>query len=90
MENHFEKNLAISDEVARWLLDIKAVNFRPNDPYMFTAGWASPVYIDCRWIISFLQARPSKSAILSLKYNQYTLFFLAQFLYMVITEILNI
>ena len=57
MENHFEKNLAISDEVARWLLDIKAVNFRPNDPYMFTAGWASPVYIDCRWIISFLQAR---------------------------------
>ncbi|NQW01547.1 MAG: orotate phosphoribosyltransferase [Rhodospirillales bacterium] len=44
-------------ETARWLLDIKAVNFRPEDPYMFTAGWASPVYIDCRWIISFTEAR---------------------------------
>ena len=40
---------AASLEAARWLLDIKAVNFRPEEPYTFTAGWASPVYIDCRW-----------------------------------------
>ena len=39
-------------ETARILLDIKAVNFRPEDPYKLTAGWASPVYIDCRKIIS--------------------------------------
>lgn len=44
-------------ETARLLLDIKAVNFRPQEPYMLTAGWASPVYIDCRWVISFLDAR---------------------------------
>jgi orotate phosphoribosyltransferase len=44
-------------KTAKWLLDIKAVNFRPEEPYMFTAGWASPVYIDCRWIISFTEAR---------------------------------
>ena len=44
-------------ETARHLLDIKAVNFRPEDPYKLTAGWASPVYIDCRWVISFLAAR---------------------------------
>ena len=44
-------------ETARWLLDIKAVNFRPEDPYKFTSGWASPVYIDCRWVISFTEAR---------------------------------
>ncbi len=44
-------------ETAKWLLDIKAVNFRPNQPYTFTAGWASPVYIDCRWLISFTEAR---------------------------------
>ncbi len=44
-------------ETAKWLLDIKAVNFRPEEPYRFTAGWASPVYIDCRWIISFTEAR---------------------------------
>ncbi len=44
-------------ETARLLLDIKAVNFRPQAPYMLTAGWASPVYIDCRWVISFPEAR---------------------------------
>ena len=26
-------------------------------PGDWTAGWASPVYIDCRWVISFLDAR---------------------------------
>ena len=44
-------------ETAKFLLDIKAVNFRPQEPYMLTAGWASPVYIDCRWVISFPEAR---------------------------------
>ena len=44
-------------ETAKFLLDIKAVNFRPQEPYMFTSGWASPVYIDCRWVISFVEAR---------------------------------
>ena len=33
---------------ARILLEIKAVNFRPEEPYTFTSGWKSPVYIDCR------------------------------------------
>ncbi|MDH5188746.1 MAG: orotate phosphoribosyltransferase, partial [Rhodospirillaceae bacterium] len=40
-------------EAAKILLDIKAVNFRPQEPYILTSGWASPVYIDCRWLISF-------------------------------------
>ncbi len=48
---------AESLETAKWLLDIKAVNFRPDEPYKLTAGWASPVYIDCRWVISFPDAR---------------------------------
>lgn len=43
--------------VARILLELKAVNFRPEEPYTLTAGWASPVYIDCRKIISFPRAR---------------------------------
>lgn len=46
-----------AQETARFLLDIKAVNFRPDEPYRLTAGWASPVYIDCRWVISFPEAR---------------------------------
>ena len=44
-------------EAAKILLDIKAVNFRPEEPYMLTAGWASPVYIDCRKLISFTEER---------------------------------
>ncbi len=43
--------------VAKILLEIKAVNFRPEEPYKLTAGWASPVYIDCRKIIGFPRAR---------------------------------
>ncbi|MDQ2804936.1 MAG: orotate phosphoribosyltransferase, partial [Pseudomonadota bacterium] len=42
---------------ARILLEIKAVNFRPDEPYTFTSGWKSPVYIDCRRIIYFPRAR---------------------------------
>jgi orotate phosphoribosyltransferase len=57
--------LAHTDEIARQaaqraaeiLLDIEAVNFRPDDPYTFTSGRKSPSYIDCRRIISFPAAR---------------------------------
>jgi orotate phosphoribosyltransferase len=42
---------------ARALLDIKAVNFRPDEPYVFTSGRISPVYIDCRKIIAFPRQR---------------------------------
>jgi len=42
---------------ARILLEIKAINFRPKEPYTLTSGWKSPVYIDCRRIIFFPQAR---------------------------------
>jgi orotate phosphoribosyltransferase len=38
---------------ARVLLDIGAVAIRPEEPFHFTSGWASPVYIDCRRLISF-------------------------------------
>ncbi len=42
---------------ARILLEIGAVNFRPDDPYTHTSGRMSPSYIDCRYIISFPRAR---------------------------------
>jgi orotate phosphoribosyltransferase len=46
-----------AQRAAEILLDIEAVNFRPDDPYTFTSGRKSPSYIDCRRIISFPQAR---------------------------------
>ncbi len=44
---------AFGPETARILLDIGAVDFRPEEPYTLTSGWASPVYIDCRKLISY-------------------------------------
>lgn len=48
---------AAASRVASLLLDIGAVHFNAATPYIFTSGWASPVYIDCRKVISFLEAR---------------------------------
>ncbi len=42
---------------ARILLERKAVNFSPDKPFTFTSGRESPVYVDCRKLISFPRAR---------------------------------
>lgn len=47
----------IAEMTAKMLLEIEAINFRPNDPFRLTSGKASPVYIDCRKIISFPRVR---------------------------------
>ena len=47
---------------ARMLLEIEAVNFRADEPYIFTSGLAAPVYVDCRKPISFPRARPVDAA----------------------------
>ncbi|WP_343564917.1 orotate phosphoribosyltransferase [Kiloniella sp. b19] len=39
------------------LMEIEAVLFRPDEPFTFTSGRVSPVYVDCRKIISFPRAR---------------------------------
>jgi orotate phosphoribosyltransferase len=46
-----------SAETARILLDAGAVHFKFDRPFKFTSGWASPVYIDCRKLISFPEMR---------------------------------
>ncbi|KMK67338.1 orotate phosphoribosyltransferase [Puniceibacterium sp. IMCC21224] len=42
---------------ARMLLEIEAVHFNATDHYIFASGLASPVYIDCRKLISFPRIR---------------------------------
>jgi orotate phosphoribosyltransferase len=42
---------------ARILLETESVLFRPEEPFTFTSGLRSPVYIDCRRLISFPRGR---------------------------------
>lgn len=55
--NTFPDRSVISEIVARMLLEINAVHFRADQPYTFTSGLASPVYIDCRKLISYPRIR---------------------------------
>ncbi|MEM1101172.1 MAG: orotate phosphoribosyltransferase, partial [Pseudomonadota bacterium] len=54
-------SFASKEEMARWtarmLLEIGAVNFRPEEPYILASGKPSPSYIDCRKLISFPRIR---------------------------------
>ena len=47
----------IAELTAKMLIEVKAVHFRADEPYMLTSGLASPVYIDCRKLISFPRIR---------------------------------
>jgi orotate phosphoribosyltransferase len=46
-----------SQSIAQILLDIGAVLLRPEQPFTLTSGKKSPVYVDCRKLISFPQER---------------------------------
>lgn len=47
----------IAAESAKILLDTKSVLFNAKEPFVFTSGRKSPVYTDCRRLISFPESR---------------------------------
>ena len=47
----------MAELTAKMLLEIDAVHFRADQPYKLTSGLASPVYIDCRKLISYPRIR---------------------------------
>jgi orotate phosphoribosyltransferase len=47
----------IADMTAKMMLEVKAVHFWQDKPFVFTSGWASPVYIDVRKLISYPRVR---------------------------------
>ncbi|WP_068083524.1 orotate phosphoribosyltransferase [Polycladidibacter stylochi] len=55
--NSFPDRELMAEITAKMLMEIKAVHFRPEEPYTFTSGLASPVYIDCRKLISYPRIR---------------------------------
>ena len=55
-ENELKRE-EMSERVAEILIDIEAVGARPEEPFTLTSGTKSPVYIDCRRLISFVPER---------------------------------
>ena len=47
----------IEKQVAEYLLDIKAVQLRPEEPFTWASGWKSPIYCDNRKILSYPEIR---------------------------------
>ena len=57
MTARFLDKKTIAELTARMYLDVGAVRFMEDKPFIFTSGWASPVYTDCRRLISFPRVR---------------------------------
>ncbi len=53
----FPERKFIAETTAKMLLEVEAVRFRADEPFTFTSGLASPVYIDCRKLISYPRVR---------------------------------
>jgi len=56
-ETIFLDRKTVAELTARMYLDTGAVRFMSDKPFIFTSGWASPVYNDSRWLISFPDVR---------------------------------
>jgi orotate phosphoribosyltransferase len=54
---HFADKAFVAETTAKMLLEVKAVLFFSDKPFIFTSGWASPVYIDCRKLIFYPRIR---------------------------------
>ncbi|HEY2336365.1 MAG TPA: orotate phosphoribosyltransferase [Burkholderiales bacterium] len=54
---HSADRAFIAETTAKMLLEVKAVLFFTDQPFIFTSGWASPVYIDCRKLIFYPRIR---------------------------------
>ena len=54
---HSADRAFIAETTAKMLLEVKAVLFSEDKPFIFTSGWASPVYIDGRKLISYPRIR---------------------------------
>lgn len=53
----FADKKTIAELTAKMLLEVEAVRFYTDKPFIFTSGLASPVYTDCRRPISFPRIR---------------------------------
>lgn len=47
----------ISEKIAAYLLEIKAIKLNANDPFTWASGWKSPIYCDNRISLSYPEVR---------------------------------
>src|SRR5271156_4982459 len=57
MMSGFPSKEVMAELTAKMLLEVDAVRFMTDKPFIYTSGWASPVYTDCRRLISFPRVR---------------------------------
>ena len=50
-------DIDIAKQVAKSLLQINAIILQPNNPFVWAAGWNSPIYCDNRKILSYPEIR---------------------------------
>ena len=50
-------NREFAENTAQILLDTGCVLFRPDEPFFFSSGWVSPVFVDVKRLISYPLAR---------------------------------
>lgn len=57
----------IASKVANYLLEIKAVQLRPENPFTWSSGWKSPIYCDNRVSLSYPSIRNDIAQALAFK-----------------------
>jgi orotate phosphoribosyltransferase len=57
IQTTFPDRAVMAELVAKMLWEIKAVHFNAETPYKYASGIASPVYIDCRKLLSYPRIR---------------------------------
>lgn len=57
IQTPFTDKAVMAELLAKMLWEIKAVHFSADKPYKLSSGMASPVYIDCRKLISYPRIR---------------------------------
>ncbi|MBB3132600.1 orotate phosphoribosyltransferase [Rhizobium pisi] len=57
IQTTFPDRAVMAELLARMLWEIKAVHFNAETPYKYASGIISPVYIDCRKLLSFPRIR---------------------------------
>ena len=50
-------DIDIAKQVAKSLLQINAIILKPNNPFVWAAGWNSPIYCDNRKTLSYPEIR---------------------------------